>query len=151
VKAQRTEAERRSDIIAFVQRKHARQIDKSGNDYFNAHLLPVAYAVDTHLFIPALSHDLLEDTDATLGDMVEVGYTGDEINIVGRLTHDYDVSYNDYIKKIRTHEDALKIKLADIVNNLMRMYRLDLVTQDRLSKKYYRALVLLTERENEDA
>jgi hypothetical protein len=55
----------------------------------------------------------------------------------------------DYLVRVKDHPDAVRIKVADLMDNISRnrMEGLDLATRDRLYSKYYTALLVLTDLE----
>ena len=69
----------------------------------------------------ALLHDVVEDTDLTLEDLRK-DFPEAVVEVVALLTHDDSAEYNnsdyfDYIRKIKLHPIAKKVKLADIAHN----------------------------------
>ena len=93
----------------------------------------------------ALLHDVVEDTDVTFNDLIEMGYPKEVISILTLLTHDSSVPYMDYVKKISTNETAKKVKIADLKHN-SDISRLDVVDDyaKARNQKYKQALELLT-------
>ena len=94
----------------------------------------------------ALLHDVAEDSDMTLSDLRAEGFPDEVIDALALLTHDKNVPYMDYVKKIRTNPIATKVKLADLEHN-SDLSRLDEVDQKALErvKKYQLAASLLKE------
>lgn len=72
---------------------------------------------DKEMAVAAL-HDVVEDTDTTLDDLVEYGFSGEVIDAVDLLTHRKSESYEDYIERVRGNEPARKVKLADLEDNM---------------------------------
>ena len=123
---------------------HHKQVDKSGLPYVY-HPFHVAEQMDDeYSTCVALLHDVAEDSDMTLSDLRAEGFPDEVIDALALLTHDKNVPYMDYIKKIRTNPIATKVKLADLEHN-SDLSRLDEVDQKALErvKKYQLAAKLL--------
>jgi (p)ppGpp synthase/HD superfamily hydrolase len=131
----------------LAAKAHEGQTDKVGKDFFQAHVLPVAAAFDrsTNMAIAALLHDTVEDTDVTLDD-IEAEFGTSIRDIVDALTRREGEGYTLYLLRVkRAGEAAVRVKLADVHNNLHpeRLRRLDAPTRIRLVRKYtdaYRTL-----------
>ena len=96
---------------------HAGQVDKSGVPYV-FHPIHVAEQMDDESStVVALLHDVVEDTDLSLDDLRGEGFGEEVIAALSLLTHDADVAYHDYVRKIKTNEIATKVKLADLSHN----------------------------------
>lgn len=121
---------------------HHGQIDKAGVPYI-FHPIHVAEQMDTEKrTILALLHDVVEDTDITLSQ-IEEKFGKDIADVLALLTHEKNVPYLDYIKAVKTNEDAKAVKIADMTHN---MERLELVSEDarkRLTTKYDEAWQIL--------
>lgn len=72
--------------IALAAKKHAGQIDKAGQPYI-LHPLRLMLNVDTiEQKMVAVMHDLLEDTDTTIVDLISLGFSQNVIDAVVALT-----------------------------------------------------------------
>lgn len=132
-----------SALVGFVRAAHMGQQDKSGFDYFETHLLPVARSVPADLYFAALAHDILEDTEKTIDDLKGAGFSAFEIHLIELLTKTNE-NYYDYLSQIAKNPYARIIKVMDIVNNLSRMHSIeDEETSKRLITKYLNALAVL--------
>lgn len=93
-----------------------------------------------NIYILAIFHDLLEDTDVTYEELVEVSGMSEEFlrNQLGVLTKDKNESYIDYIKRLKEsgYRWAYIVKLADMKDHLMQKETLT----DKLKEKYWEAL-----------
>lgn len=98
---------------------HNGQVDKGGIDYIY-HPMTVAFQCggNDSAVIVALLHDVVEDTNFTFEDLQEkIPLTDEELQALKLLTHDKNISYFDYVKKIKSNELAAQVKLADLKNN----------------------------------
>src|SRR5579871_5855288 len=77
------------ETISFIQRAHAGQTDKAGNEYY---LHPIAVMkrlpveVDDEVRLAALLHDVLEDTAYTRRQLSEMGYSERTLDAVELVT-----------------------------------------------------------------
>lgn len=125
---------------------HYKQRDKAGKRYFY-HPIEVALKVKgLRAKTIALLHDVLEDTDFTVGNMIQAGFTEHTINGVKVLTKKPKESYDKYIKRIKeaNHMDALQVKIADLKHN-MTLSRLPFISEKDLQRcrKYGNAVTFL--------
>jgi (p)ppGpp synthase/HD superfamily hydrolase len=130
---------RLTDICYAIAKKyHAGQFDKGGNLYIN-HPVAVAKKLTTEKEqCIALLHDIIEDTELTASDLLNLGVPKDIVDVVVILTHKKDEPYSKYITRISENELARKVKLADLEHN-MDISRIKNPTQkdlDRIEHKY---------------
>ncbi len=124
--------------------KHKDQVDKSGIPYV-FHPFTVAQSMDDeNSTIVALLHDVIEDTDTTIDELVEMGFNDEIISALKILTHDKSVAYFDYIEKIKSYSLATKVKISDLKNN-SDLSRLNKITQKDVERveKYKKSLEIL--------
>lgn len=110
----------------FARAKHVGHLDDDGQDYFTAHLWHVASIVeiakpqDQALVAAAYLHDTLEDTDTTYEELKE-NFGQRVADLVHEVTHDGEKdNYGRYFPRLKTR-DAIVLKLADRISNLLRM------------------------------
>lgn len=123
---------------------HIGQLDKSGEAYAN-HPMRVAanFEPGSAEWEIAWLHDVVEDCGVEVADLRSL--FGDEAaEAVALLSRNIDDG-RDYYERIKQSPMALKVKLADIADNLdpERLDRLDDKTRARLVKKYEAALAIL--------
>lgn len=123
---------------------HKEQVDKTGLPYV-FHPFHLAEQMDDEIStVCALLHDVVEDTDITLPDLLEMGFPDEVIEVLTLLTHIDGVTYMDYVKEIKKHPIATKVKIADLKHN-SDLTRLDEIDEYALTRneKYRQALSLL--------
>lgn len=123
---------------------HKDQIDKGGVPYvFHPYHL-AEQMTDEDTTVTALLHDVVEDTDYTLDDLVGMGFNEKVIDALSLLTHDGTVEYMDYIAKVKNNPIAKAVKLADLKHN-SDLSRLDIVNEKNIlrRKKYLKAIAFL--------
>lgn len=132
----------------IAQAAHAGQVDKAGADYIT-HPRRVADRVmpsTPENRAAALLHDVLEDTEVGVEDLAAQGIPAEVVEAVKLLDRGHSPSPEAYYAAIRVNAIALAVKLADIADNSDpgRLALLDEQTQQRLHRKYSKALRALT-------
>ena len=125
---------------------HKNQVDKTGLPYV-FHPFHLAEQMDDEIStVCALLHDVVEDSDTTFEDLLEMGFSGEIIEVLKLLTHAEDVPYMDYVREIKKNPTATKVKIADLKHN-SDTTRLDVVDEWAIKRneKYAEALRILTE------
>lgn len=123
--------------IVLATNKFAGKFDKGGTPYI-LHCLHVMRKV-SHLgedaMVVAVLHDIIEDTDVTLKDLV-VDFPEKIVSTIVTLTHLPDESYENYIERIALNDLARMIKLEDLKHNsdITRMKGITKKDFDRLNK-----------------
>lgn len=117
--------------------------DKGGQPYI-LHCLYVMNQMcenDYELRSIAVMHDLIEDTEWTIGDLYNEGFSDRVVQGVMTMTHLIDESYEDYIKRISCNDDARRVKMADLKHNsditrLKGVRKKDFARLEKYSKAY---------------
>ncbi len=125
---------------------HKEQVDKSGIPYV-FHPFHLAEQMQTEeATVVALLHDLVEDTDYTIEDLMSLGFNKSITDTISLMTHADDVEYMDYVREIKNNPIAKAVKLADLKHN-SDLTRLDNVDEKALKRKekYLKAINLLEE------
>ena len=123
---------------------HKEQTDKTGMPYV-FHPFHLAEQMDDEIStVCALLHDVVEDTDMTLGQLGEMGFPNQVLEVLNLLTHREEVPYMDYVREIAKNPIAKKVKLADLVHN-SDATRLDYVDEKMAARfnKYKEAMAIL--------
>ena len=123
---------------------HKDQTDKSGMPYVFHPFHLAEQMVDEKTTVVALLHDIIEDTEYTLDDLKNLGFSDDILSAIALMTHTDGVPYMEYVAQIKTNPIAKAVKLADLRHN-SDITRLDTVTAHDLErvKKYKKAIELL--------
>ena len=125
---------------------HKEQVDKSGMPYV-FHPFHLAEQMKTEeTTVVALLHDLVEDTDYTIEDLMSMGFSKSITDAIALMTHANDVEYMDYVREIKNNPIAKAVKLADLKHN-SDLSRLDDINEKALQRKekYQKAIALLEE------
>lgn len=125
---------------------HKNQTDKSGLPYV-FHPFHLAEQMETEeTTIIALLHDVIEDSDFTIEDLINMGFDKTVTDAIALMTHKDGVEYMDYVSAIKENPLAKTVKLADLKHN-SDLTRLDIVDEKSLMRKekYSKAIALLQE------
>lgn len=132
-----------ASAIKLCYEAHKNQVDKGGSPYY-LHPIYVALNMESEeQKIVALLHDVIEDTEITIGDLKKKGFSEKIIEAVDAITKKGE-SYEEYLKKVKDNELAKAVKIEDIKNN-MDVSRLKEITEKDIARieKYKKALAYL--------
>lgn len=128
--------------IEVAVKAHGQQMDKSGMPYILHPLRVMASFKDPYLMGIAVLHDVIEDTDVTITNLIEMGFPNRVVEGVEAMTYRKDESRDQYYSRVKRNHDAREVKIHDIFDN-MSPDRMGLLTQAdriRLTTKYGKAL-----------
>ena len=137
-----TELNKKALKICFEE--HKEQVDKTGLPYV-FHPFHLAEQMDDEIStVCALLHDVVEETETTFSDLLNMGFPQEVIDVLTLLTREQDVPYMDYVRKISTNPTAKKVKIADLMHN-SDTTRLDNIDEWAVKRnlKYRDALTIL--------
>lgn len=101
----------------IASKAHKGQKDKGGEDYFK-HPLTVSNKLSGEKDkIVALLHDVIEDTDVTVNDLREAGFSDEVVLAVSVITKKADEDYEEYLNRVKQNPIALRVKIADMEHN----------------------------------
>ena len=125
---------------------HKNQTDKSGMPYVYHPFHLAEQMKDEYSTCVALLHDVVEDSETSLNDLIEAGFPKEVTDAIALMTHDERVPYLEYVAEIKNNPIARVVKLADLRHNsdLSRLDKIDEKTNERV-KKYEQAILLLLE------
>jgi (p)ppGpp synthase/HD superfamily hydrolase len=104
--------------IVIAAEAHRGQTDKAREPYI-LHPLRVMLRVSSPVErMAAVLHDVLEDSDWTLADLEREGFCREVLEAVDALTRCAGESYEDFLHRAAGHPVALRVKLADLEDNL---------------------------------
>ena len=137
-----TELTRKAIKLAF--KAHEGQLDRAGLPYI-LHPLHVAEQMkDEDTCVIALLHDVIEDTDVTLENLREYGFTEVQVAGVESMTREDDEDYFEYIRDVKKNPLAVKVKLEDLKHNSDVSRMIEVTDRDRQRlDKYKKAMEIL--------
>lgn len=108
-------------MLEIATEAHKNQKRWDGSPYIN-HPIAVSKCFsrqhENDLCIIALGHDLFEDTDITIEDLKNAGFSDNIINGINILTKQPTQKYLDYILYCRSNYYTREVKKADLKHNL---------------------------------
>ena len=137
-----------NEAMRIAYKAHHGQLDYNGIPYI-FHPIHLAEQMDDESSCcVALLHDVVEDTDVTLEELMAI-FPPEVTDAVALMTHSADTDYFDYVRAIKENPIARKVKLADLAHNSdqSRCVGSDL-TEERKEKwriKYEKATKILTD------
>ncbi len=133
--------------IEIAVAAHKGQVDKGGLPYIlhPLHLMN-QLMFDLELAIIAVLHDVVEDSQWSLEALKAQGFSPRVIAALDLLTHEKGDSYSEYIAKIATNLDAVRVKRKDLEHNsdITRLKGLRDKDLERMAK-YHKAFMDLGE------
>ena len=146
--------------VAIAEHAHASQTDKLGAPYIHhvqrvidrvALLAPAEIAATCQT--AAALHDLIEDTDWTLGDLRAAGFPADVVDAVDSVTKRAGEDYFDMVRCAAADPIGRWVKLADNLDNAdpERAAQLPPDVRARLADKYAAARSILADHGATDA
>jgi len=137
--------------IELAAKAHAGQTDKAGQPYI-LHPLRVMMQLETEQErIVGVLHDVLEDTFIKEIDLLELGFSNAIVEAVKSVTRNKISplrmeNYWDYIRRARLNPIGVKVKLADVKDN-MDWSRIKNPTEEDMKrmKKYQQVYLMLVD------
>ena len=112
------------DAIALAAEHFKGITDKVGRPYI-LHCVRVMMGVEPpdirdlpDAQMVGILHDVVEDTDVTIDDLRDAGFSDAVVRGVDLMTHRSDVSYADYVVRLQPDPIAKAVKLSDLRDNL---------------------------------
>jgi len=104
--------------IAIAAAAHAGQVDKAGQPYILHPLRVMLRVLSDHERIAAVLHDVVEDTDVTLQQLVAEGFPPQVVAAVDALTKLPGESRLQAAQRAAANTIARQVKLADNAENM---------------------------------
>lgn len=125
---------------------HAGQADRQGQPYITHPLRVMARVQSTKEKIVAVLHDVVEDTPWTLEQLREAGFPPDLVHAIDCVTKREGEAYDDFVTRSAADAIALRVKLADLEDNMDLRRQKQIAAQDlERFNKYLRAYHRLSE------
>ena len=104
--------------LAIAYKAHKGQVDKAGQPYIY-HAVAVSRGMgQERCRVAALLHDVCEDSDITMEDLIRAGIPEDIAHSVKVLTRKPEEDYMDYIRRVSLDETARAVKIQDLKHNM---------------------------------
>jgi (p)ppGpp synthase/HD superfamily hydrolase len=104
--------------IAIAAEAHRGQKDKAGEPYILHPIRVMLRVSTTEERIAAVLHDLLEDTPWERTDLEGEGFSAEVLDAVEALTRQPHETYEEFLARAAGDPIAIRVKLADLEDNL---------------------------------
>jgi (p)ppGpp synthase/HD superfamily hydrolase len=125
---------------------HKGQLDKAGQPYI-LHPLRVMFRLtgETEQIVGIL-HDVVEDSDTTLDDLRQMGYSEEIVTALDHVTRRESETYEEFVQRSLQNPLARRVKQADLEDNMDVRRLSDSPTRQELSRvaRYRRAWAKMT-------
>lgn len=130
--------------IQIASKAHENQVDKANKPYILHPLRLMMKFENIDEQIVAVLHDVIEDSDTTLSDLRNAGFSEEVISAIDVLTKKPGLEYQNYLEIISKNTLARNVKIEDIKDNL-NLTRLKNINDKDLERaqKYHKALQFL--------
>ena len=128
----------------IAKRAHLGQIDKAGEDYIKHPEKVASFVNSDEEKAVAYLHDVIEDTELTLEDLREYGFSEEVLKAVDVITKKRGQDYQTYLNSVKENKLARVVKLADLRHN-SDLTRLINITEKDVERreKYQKAIDFL--------
>lgn len=134
--------------IAIACEAHAGQVDKAGQPYI-LHPLRLMLRMSTEAErITAVLHDVVEDSQFTVEDLIVEGFALEVVRAVDALSRREGEEYMEFVRRASADPIAGPVKRADLEDNLDLTRILNPTDRDlERTRRYQRALEIFAESE----
>ena len=130
---------------------HDGELDKHNERPFIEHPFRVMNAGQTlEEKIVGVLHDVIENTEWTLDQLSEKGFSGEIVDGVDAMSKRENEPYDDYMQRVLKNPVAKRVKMNDLTDN-MDIRRLSVVSNEDIDRlnKYLKAYKQLTEQRSD--
>ncbi|MBI4858665.1 MAG: GTP pyrophosphokinase [Candidatus Riflebacteria bacterium] len=106
------------EAIQLAVSAHKGQKDKVGAPYILHPLRLMCRVEGEDEQIAAVLHDVLEDTPVRMEDLEKAGFPAAALEALERLTRRQSESYEQFIDRVMGNPVAIRVKMADLEDNL---------------------------------
>lgn len=131
-------------VYEIAKKAHLGQIDKAGEDYIKHPEKVASFVNSDEEKAVAYLHDVIEDTELTLEDLREYGFSEEVLEAVDVITKKKGQDYQTYLNSVKENKLARVVKLADLRHN-SDLKRLINITEKDIERKekYQKAIDFL--------
>jgi (p)ppGpp synthase/HD superfamily hydrolase len=130
--------------ISIAADAHQGQRDKTGSPFILHPLRVMLRVSEADERIVAALHDVVEDSDLTLDDLRQAGFSRAVVTAVEAMTRREGEAYDDFVLRAGADPIGRAVKRADLLDNLEQVRSaVARPSDDERTKRYRRALGLL--------
>ena len=128
----------------IAKKAHLGQIDKAGEDYIKHPEKVASFVNSDKEKAVAYLHDVIEDTELTLEDLREYGFSEEVLKAVDVITKKKGQDYQTYLNSVKENKLARVVKLADLRHNSDLTRLINIIEKDiERKEKYQKAIDFL--------
>lgn len=102
----------------IAKNAHKNQFDKAGKPYIEHPLRVMSSLTTIEEKIVGVLHDTVEDSDLTLETLTHLGFPSHIVNAIDAITKHQGENYENYLKRVTANPLALRVKIADMRDNM---------------------------------
>ena len=125
----------------IAKKAHLGQIDKAGEDYIKHPEKVASFVNSDEEKAVAYLHDVIEDTELTLEDLREYGFSEEVLEAVDVITKKKGQDYQTYLNTVKENKLARVVKLADLRHNSDLTRLINITEKDRERKEKYQKAI----------
>lgn len=104
--------------VQLADRAHRGKVDRYGApSLFHSYRVMERMQGENEAIV-AILHDTVEDTDLTLETLRDEGFPGEIVHAVDSLSRRDGESYTEYMERVRENPLAVRVKIADLEDNM---------------------------------
>lgn len=125
----------------IAKKAHLGQIDKAGEDYIKHPEKVASFVNSDEEKAVAYLHDVIEDTELTLEDLREYGFSEEVLKAVDVITKKKGQDYQTYLNSVKENKLARVVKLVDLRHNSDLTRLMNITEKDRERKEKYQKAI----------
>ena len=125
----------------IAKKAHLGQVDKAGEDYIKHPEKVASFVNSDEEKAVAYLHDVIEDTELTLEDLREYGFSEEVLKAVDVITKKKGQDYQTYLNSVKENKLARVVKLADLRHNSDLTRLINITEKDRERKEKYQKAI----------
>ena len=125
----------------IAKKAHLGQIDKAGEDYIKHPEKVASFVNSDEEKAVAYLHDVIEDTELTLEDLREYGFSEEVLKAVDVITKKKGQDYQTYLYSVKENKLARVVKLVDLRHNSDLTRLMNITEKDRERKEKYQKAI----------
>ena len=106
------------DAVSIAAQAHCGQKDKAGSPYLLHPLRMMMQMKSETAMIVAVLHDVVEDSDWTLEQLRERGFSEEVLTAIDCVTNRTGENYEQFIERAQTNPIAREVKIDDLEDNM---------------------------------
>ncbi|MGK7876829.1 MAG: GTP pyrophosphokinase [Xenococcaceae cyanobacterium] len=107
-----------NQAIELARKAHEEQVDKAGKPYIGHPIRVMNNLATVEEKIVGILHDVIEDSDITLENLTALGFPQVLVEAIDAITKRSGENYEAYLSRVMSNPIALRVKIADMRDNM---------------------------------